>query len=214
MFESAFEEFLKEQRRSAVGVRQEMLQKDLTGTVVLMRMLWSVFQSFDGFTLEYEIVSLSGVKIYIDVFYKPLRLGLECDGFVPHAEMIMRERFTFERMRIRTLVMYGIRYIPFSWDELDKKQEACRRMMYELLGRYGGSQHRLSVNEKEILRDMMRESRPLQLRDACECLGLAEEASRRVIRNLIEKNLVRPAGAGAVRFHSYKLEEQAWNLIL
>lgn len=76
----------------------------------------------------------AGVKIYIDTFFDPLGFGLESEGYVVHAESITRDRFSFEKMRVRTLALHGCRYIPFSRDELDKQPDACRRSFYELLG--------------------------------------------------------------------------------
>lgn len=110
----------------------EQLQKDLTGEKKLLgTILWPVLKSFEGLTLEYELVSISGMRIFIDVFYEPLWLAFESEGFVAHAENITRDRFAFERMRIRTIASYGYKYVPFAWDEMDKRPEACRRSVYE-----------------------------------------------------------------------------------
>ena len=125
-FEEAFVRFLEKQREEAVGVRLQRLSGDLTGEKKLLKMLWMVFRTLDGFRLEHEITSSSGYKIYIDVFYEPLGLAFECDGFIVHAELISRDRFDMERMRIRRIVACGFVYIPFSYDELDKKPEQCR----------------------------------------------------------------------------------------
>lgn len=126
-FEQEFELFLKEQQRTAKGQRLELLKKDLIGEKKLLReIIWPVLKSFRGIILEYELVSASGVKIYIDIFYEPLGLAFESEGYVAHAENITRDRFSFERARVRTIAMYGYKYIPFSWDELNKKPDACQ----------------------------------------------------------------------------------------
>jgi hypothetical protein len=137
MFEQEFARFLEEQKKSASGLRLEQLQKDNMGEKKLLEaVLWPVFKSFDGFTLEYELVSTSGVRIFIDAFYEPLGFAFESEGFAVHAGNIPRDRFSFEKMRARTLAAYRYEYIPFSWDELDKKPDACRRSVYELRGIY------------------------------------------------------------------------------
>jgi hypothetical protein len=69
VFEHEFKRFLDEQRRSASGQRLEQLQKDLTGEIKLMKeVLWPVLKSFDGLSMEHELISTTGVKIYLDVF--------------------------------------------------------------------------------------------------------------------------------------------------
>lgn len=78
----------------------------------------------------------------------------ECDGYVPHVELMTRDRFSFERMRVRSFALIGYKYIPFSRDEMDKKPEMCRRAVYELIGRYGGGDRlmELPVWMREVLR--------------------------------------------------------------
>ena len=219
MFERDFEKFLEEQRRSAGGLRLEQLQKDLTGEKKLLKaVLLPVLKSFEGLILEHEIVSTTGVKIFIDAFYEPLSCAFEGEGFVVHAENITRDRFTFERMRIRTMAMYGYKYVPFSWDEMDKRPEACRRAVYELLGRFSstaGIAHKeLTVYEREVLRYALRLSRPLLLGDACYCLQWGPEAARKVLRKLLEKKLIKSLGNSTQRHHKYELEEKAMHYLL
>ncbi|TVY09446.1 hypothetical protein [Paenibacillus cremeus] len=156
-------------------------------------------------------MSLTGIKIYVDVFYEPLGLALESEGFAVHAGNVTRDRFDFERMRMRTMAMYGYKYIPFTWDELSKKPEACRRTMYALLGRFSATpdteNNPLSVYERELLRYALRLHRSIRLSDVCSCLQLGSEASRRVLRNLVEKKLIQRLGTGKQRHHEYILGE-------
>jgi hypothetical protein len=219
MFEDAFNDFLYKQRRTASGQRLEQLNKDLTGEKKLMKeVLWPILQTFDGLSMEHELVSTTGVKIYLDVLYEQLGIAFESEGFVVHAENITRERFNFERMRIRTIAMYGYKYIPFSWDELDKRSEACRRSVYELLGRFsstaGIALNELTVYEREVLRYALRLNRPLRLRDACFCLQLGPETTRQVLRKLLDKNLVKPVSKGAQNHYQYALEDKARQYML
>ncbi|EXX85622.1 hypothetical protein BG53_05840 [Paenibacillus darwinianus] len=214
MFETEVEMFVQEQRRSAKGQRLEQLNRDLIAErKMLGTILRPVFGSFDGMIMEYELVSMSGVRIYIDVFYQPLSLGFESEGFVVHAENITRDRFNFEKMRQRTLALYDCKYVPFSWDELDKKPELCRRAVYELLGRYGAAagstSEPLPVYERELLRYALRLNRPFKFGDVSMCLQAGERVSRRVLRSLLEKDMIRPNGTSIQRHHSYILTDKA-----
>lgn len=218
-FEEAYPTFLNEQIRNASGRRFEMLQKDLTGEIKLLKeVIWPVFKTFEGFTLEYEMKSISGVHIFADVFYHPLRIIFESDGFVAHAEKITRERFSFERGRMRTFAMYGYKYVPFSWDELDKRPEDCRRTVYALLGKYTGSDDRalkeLTVFEREVIRYALRLHRPFQIADVCYCLQVGKDTARKVLKSLHEKGLIRSGGLGTEKIRNYVLSERAQDYLL
>ncbi|WP_027088131.1 hypothetical protein [Cohnella panacarvi] len=220
-FEEAFEAFLAEQRRNATGMRLEMLNKDLTGTKKLLEMLWPVLGSFEDLILEYEVTSLSGVKIYVDVFHRVWRIVFEADGFVVHAEKITRDRFSFERMRVRTFMNLGCRYMPFSWDELDKKPDACRRSVYEMLGRFGNGRiahggglgwMELPVYERELIRCAWLHNRPFGMKEACEWLQLKDDTARLVIRSLISRGILQGIGGSLRRAHLFQLTELAGGL--
>ena len=219
MIDQEFEKFLQEQMISAQGARLERLKKDMTGTKKLLQeLIWPVLKSFDGIILEYELISTTGVKIYIDVFYEPMGFAFESEGFVVHAENITRDRFTFERMRIRSMLLYGYKYVPFTWDELDKRPEVCRRFLYELLGRFSSHSklaiEELTIAEREVIRYAITINRPLGISDACYCLQYCARARRRVLTSLKKKKLIRPLYPNKERCHSYVLEDKARQYIL
>ncbi|MBH5318906.1 hypothetical protein I6N90_13965 [Paenibacillus sp. GSMTC-2017] len=143
MFESEFQKYVESQKKNAKGRRLELLEKDLTGEEKLFKeVLWPVFQTFDGFIMQYEMVSITGITMYIDAFYEPLAIAFESEGFIAHAENISRDRFDFERSRIRTMASKGYIYYPITWDELSKKAESCRSSLYAYLGKYIGISHK------------------------------------------------------------------------
>ncbi|WP_123042172.1 hypothetical protein [Cohnella candidum] len=214
-FESEFEAFLLQQQRGAKGQRLEMLKKDMTGTKKLLEVaVWPVLKSFEGLVLEHEMVSQTGVRIYGDVFISQANCISETEGFAVHAEMITRDRFSFEKMRIRTIALLGYGFLPFSWDELDKRGDLCRRAIYELFGRtvapMVGMNREITVYEREVLRYVSRLNRPFRLEDVCRCLGMTEKPCRTIIRKLVDMKLVKPIGQGSRRIHYYVLEEGAF----
>lgn len=82
MFATAYAKLMDEQRRHAAGMRLEQLKKHSAGEKKLLEtVVWPVLKSFEGVILEHEIISLTGVKIYIDAFYEPLGFAFESDGF-------------------------------------------------------------------------------------------------------------------------------------
>lgn len=217
MFEKAYEAFWNEQIRQAEGQRLEMLRRDLTGTKILLKeALLPVLGSFDGLQLEYEILSLSGAKIYSDVCYPQVRIVFEEDSFITHAEKITRERFSFERARARSVAMLGYTYFPYSRDELEKKPILCQRNLYEWLGRFGNVQEaglfKLPVYEREILRFALTCNKPFGLNDVCHCLQLTRETCSKIVRDMAAKSLLSPIGGSQTRRYQFFITEKANSL--
>ncbi|MFC5532073.1 hypothetical protein [Cohnella yongneupensis] len=211
IFEEAFERLLAMQRTAASGQRKELLEGDLTGTKqLLMEVVWPVLSTLEGVTLEFEMRGANGERNFIDAFFEPLSIGFECEGFVPHAEMITRRRFAYEKRRVRKMAAYTYVYYPFSKDELDKEPEMCRQDLREFLGIHSivaGSRamEELSVYEREVLRYGIRLMRPIKLEDVKYCLGCAHEFARKVVRGLATRKLLAPVKAGKLRNHGYQL---------
>lgn len=209
-FEVKFAEFLEDQKKGADARRLEMLEKDLTGTKKMFReLLLPVFGSFDGFRLEFRIVGTNGISIYVDALYEPLGLSFECEGFTYHAETITRERFSFERARIRTLLRYGYLYVPFSMDELEKRPEACRSSLRDVLQYWEQRQAEgISLHERELLRYVARLSRPFKLSDVSTCLQMKRTYCLQVIKQLVSKKLIQPLRPSRQRNHHYVLVDR------
>jgi len=206
---------LESEIKHATGARLEQLRKQGEGErKLLVEIIWPVRRSFKGITLEKEIVTLSGVKAYIDAYEDTFRFGFEGEGFVAHAENITRSRFDFEKQKVRSMGALGIKYIPFTWDEMDKKPDMCRRALYELYGRYGANTRaafhkEISLYEREVIRYALWLGRPIRLSDVRECLHKSSDFCTKIIRKMIEKRLLRPVRENAKRQHEYVLEEEA-----
>ncbi len=218
-FESEYERFLSEQRKGASGQRLEMLHRDLTGTKKLLeKVVWPAMKSFEGFELEYEIVTTSGIKAYVDVFYEILWFAMEANGYVSHVETITRERYSFEQMKIRSVGGYRFTYLPYSWDELDKKPDLCLRSFYEQLGNYRTTDNRdfleLSVYQREVLRLLLTNPGPIHVADIRRYLHLSKTLCRKLLIGMAENILIKPIGGGANRYHQFDIDERGKALLL
>ncbi|MDQ6421848.1 hypothetical protein RB620_20680 [Paenibacillus sp. LHD-117] len=206
-FEELFEAYLNAQKAQANPRRLEMLERDVSGTVRMFKeVLWPVFRSFEGFELEHEFTSPTGVKMYVDALYIPYGFAFECEGFSVHAETITRERFNFEKSRVRTMLLSGYVYVPFTWDELDKKGQQCRSCLHELLGKYKDTHSMradLSIYEREVIRYALSLRRPVGTLDLCECLGKKKDFVYRVIDSLISKGLLQSINSRTKRYRTY-----------
>lgn len=217
MFEEKFASYWEEQFRAADGRRKERLEKDLTGTRLLLeKVLFPVLGSFEGMELEYEIVNLSGVKLFGDVYHHRLRTVFEEDHYTTHAEKITRRRFSFERGRARTFAVLGVRYFPYSRDELEQFPELCRRDLSELIARTASGEHagllQRSVYERELLRCALLRLRPFRLSDASGWLQLTKDTCRNLLRQLQADGLVKGIGGGDIRCHEFVITEKGVSL--
>lgn len=217
MFDEDYSAFWTRQVRTAEGQRKEMLEKDLTGTRLLLEnVLIPVLGSFEGMELEYEIANLSGVKLYADVYHHRLRAVFEEDHYTTHAEKITRRRFSFERGRARTFAVLGLRYFPFSRDELEQFPELCRRDLSELIARSASAERsglmQRTVYERELLRCALLRRRPFRLSDASGWLQVTKDTCRIILRQLQADNLIKGVGGGEVRCHEFEITEKGMAL--
>ncbi|NQX61323.1 hypothetical protein [Paenibacillus qinlingensis] len=218
MFEKEYEIFWNEQVRQAQGQRLDMLRRDLTGTKKLLEeVVLPVLGTVEGLELEFEMISLSGVKIYGDVCHPKLRIVFEEESFVTHAEKITRDRFSFERARARSVAMLGYTYFPYSRDQLEKKASFCQRNLYEWIGRFGNAQGagmlELPVYEREVLRFALLCNKPFQLKEVSQWLQLKREACGKIVRKLEAKGFILPIGGGLARSHKFMFTEKAVALL-
>ncbi len=216
-FEEEYAKFLASQMRQASGMRLEMLKKHGAGEKKLLEILFSIFKSFDNFILEYEIVTSTGVRNYIDAFYVPLGIAFEAEGFVVHAEKITRDRFDSERNKVRSAAIKRYIYFPFTWDDMDKRPDLCRRAVYELLGQYamdgGSNDSELTIYEREIIRRGLQHKDTLSFSNMCVILNSSARFTRSVIQRMVEKRILRPTKPGAKRVHRYVLDQDAHKLL-
>ncbi len=190
----------------------------MTGTKKLLaKVLLPVLGTFEGLILEYEMASLSGVKLYGDVFHSIMRIVFEEEHFVTHAEMITRDRFSFERARARSVATLGYIYFPYSRDELEKKPDFCQRNLYELVGRIGSVEntglYQLPVYEREIIRCALLNNKPFRPIDVCNWLILKRESCRKLLRNLEIKGFVQLIGGSQSRCYEFMITEKAVSLL-
>ncbi|MFC5407014.1 hypothetical protein [Cohnella soli] len=212
MFEEEFEALVARQKKEARGQRREMLEKDLSATKKMLEVLYPLIGSLKDIILEYEIVKSSGVKIYADAFIRKLRIVLEEENFVTHAETITRKRFSFERSRVRTISIFGYTFFTYSRDELDQQPEQCRRDFLEFISSRtnikGIELLQLPVFEREILRFALLQDSPFGLAELSSHLQLHPNACSRLAKLLVTEGLLGKIGGGEHRCHQFQISEK------
>jgi len=153
--------------------------------------------------------------LYVDAVEPESRLALESEGYVPHAQNISRERFAFERRKVRTIAANNLIYVPFSRDELEQRPEECSGSLAELIGRFKGAglgqvYAELTVLEREVIRYGKLLLRPLKPGDVIYCLGCGRQTAYKILKKMTDKRLLSPAGNGEERYRKYCLTEKAY----
>lgn len=194
-----------------------MLERDLSATKKMLEVVYPVIGSLASVVLEYEMVSLSGVRIFGDAFIPDIATILEEENFITHAENITRKRFSFERARMRSVATLGYAFFPYSKDELDQQPEACRRDLREIYGvrtsNAGEGYLALNPYEREALRFAATSPQPFNLSALSAWLRLHREASGKVARTLAAKGFLLKVGGGERRSHEFAISEQGRSLL-
>jgi len=217
MFEDEFNELLRKQQAEARGQRKEKLEGDIAGTKKMLEVIYPVIETLEGIVLEYEMVSLSGIKIYGDAFVRRLKSVLEEEHFITHAELVSRKRFSFERARARSVAVFGYSYFPYGRDELEQRPDECRRDFRALIhakatiatDKYAN----LSVLEREALRYAVMQIVPIDLSSLSGWLHLKRETTSKVAKSLIAKGLFNQVGGGSRRIYDFELSDYGRSLI-
>lgn len=217
MFEEEYETLYRKQLAEARGQRREMLERDLSATKKMLEVVYPVIRSLTSVVLEYEMVSLSGIRIFGDAFIPGIATVMEEENFITHAENITRKRFSFERARIRSVSALGYAFFPYSKDELEQQPDVCRRDLLELYGartsHTGQDYLALSVYERETLRFAAFRAQPFNLSALSAWLRLHREASSHVARMLAAKGYLLKVGGGEHRSHEFTISEQGRKLL-
>lgn len=218
MFEKEFEALYRKQLSEASGQRRENLEGELYGTKKMLEVVYPIIGTLDGVLLEYEMTSLSGVKIYADALLSLWRLILEEEHFITHAQNIARKRFSFERARARSVAVLGYTYYPYGRDELEMNPDECRRDISAIIqsksSSAGNDYLQLSVWERETLRAALVAIKPIGLEYLSRWLNQSDDTCSKVARGLVSKGLLDKHGGGEHRCHEFVLSEQGRRLLL
>ena len=210
-FEEAYEAFI--QRHTDKGSKSRLLQlKEGHGhaeKLFLLKVWWPAFGNFDNLYPEYEVVDFKDGKRYLDFAYIRafIKIVFEIDGYGPHWQNMSRRKFADDRMRQNHLVIDGWIVIRFAYDDVAENPRQCQQVLQQLMGRWMDSRFsglELDHVEKEIIRIGIRTDGIMKFKDIRSHLGVSEKTTRKILKGMIDKNVLRPA-SGKHRIHSYEL---------
>ncbi|NOU65886.1 DUF559 domain-containing protein [Paenibacillus sp. LMG 31461] len=181
----------------------------------LLQVWWPAFKHFNDLHPEYEVKDFRDGTRFLDfAFIKhTLKLAIEIDGFTTHASQISRSQFSDHLIRQNHLIIDGWRILRFSYDDIKDRPRMCQQVLQQFMGRYLGmnddSVQLISYVEKEVLRYAINLETLLTIQDVCQVLSIKEQKARRVLKVMLEKELLESAGKGTQRIKYYRPTAEA-----
>ncbi|CAH1214344.1 hypothetical protein PAECIP111891_04077 [Paenibacillus allorhizoplanae] len=181
----------------------------------LLQVWWPAFKHFNDLHPEYEVKDFRDGTRFLDfAFIKhTLKLAIEIDGFTTHASQISRSQFSDHLIRQNHLIIDGWRILRFSYDDIKDRPRMCQQILQQFMGRYLGmndaSVKVISYVEKEVLRYAINLETLLTIQDVCQVLSIKEQKARRVLKVMLEKELLESVGKGTQRIKYYRPTAEA-----
>lgn len=175
---------------------------------------WPAIGNFDYLHAEYEVANFRDGAYYLDHAYvrPPYLIDWEVDDFSSHAKNVSRRSFDYERDRQNQLVADGWKVIRFTLDAITERPRQCQQFVLQMLGKlYGNGMmepYSLTLEQREIMRVASVLRRPFTPTEICEPLGVHAQYARKLLHELVEKELLAPA-SGSARIRTYVLGPKA-----
>ncbi len=186
----------------------------------LRNVWWPAFGMFEHLHPQYEVPGEGGAACRLDFAYlrPPFRLGIE----VVDAARRAKGPPPSERLAADFWIV-----LRFPIDDVKNDPMRCRRSLIEAIDRLyrdrtsstssvpndascassaqnATSAARLTASEKETVRLAARSVRPTTPSDVMRALQVSDKTARGLLRSLVDKRLLRPAGAGLRRIRAYE----------
>lgn len=209
-FEEAHEAFIESHAQRRSGDRLYHLKKGHAHAerLFLKAAWWVAFGNFDHLHPEYEVYDFKDGKRYLDFAYILgfIKICIEIDGFGPHWQNMSNEKFSDDRMRQNYLSLDRWIILRFSYDDLVYHPRQCQQILQQQLGLLLGNRSNMNLNhfEHEIIRYGLKTTGIMNVHEIHEHLMISEKAARKILKGMVEKQLIRPIG-GPTRIHSYQL---------
>lgn len=210
-FEDEYAKFLDGHLKKRKGERLRRLQEGhgFAEKLFAERIWWPAFGQFRHLHPEYEVYDFKDGSRFLDFAYiRPnMRLAIEIDGYGAHSRNQSRSQFSDQWVRQNHLIIDGWSILRFSFDDINEKPRLCQQILQQFMGAaFGeeGTHSETSLMENEVIKLARRLSRPLTPQDCCAHFQIENKYARRLLRNLAEKQWLKPA-SGIVRIRSYEL---------
>ncbi|NQX62619.1 transcriptional regulator [Paenibacillus qinlingensis] len=191
--------------------RLELLEKGLGhGTIEFLRCIWfPAIGNFNHLYPEWEVRDFNNGYRYLDLAYMPggVKGGIEIQGFGSHARDLDVKRFKDLCMRHSLLTLDGWTFMPIAYLSIKEDPKQCQQLILSFVGRFLSADVSASLDwaEAEVVRFARRLLRPITPIEIAEHLRLSDRHARRVLHQLVEKQLLTVVG-GRQRYRTFQLK--------
>jgi len=215
-FDEAHEVWFRNHIKSSAGDRRLLLERRLSTsdeesaeTRFLRDVWWPVYGELDSLIPEYEVVDGLGKTRYLDhaIVRYPVLVDLEVDGYSVHQKDGSRWSFADDRRRDAGLRMLGWNVFRVAHSDVRDHPYACREMLRRWMEALEPRKSLKEQQMEEVIRLGMYQS-PFAIRDVMRLLRISENPARAILKELVSKRIILPAGTGDLRVRSYQISER------
>ncbi|HZG76864.1 MAG TPA: hypothetical protein VEZ72_13515, partial [Paenibacillus sp.] len=166
----------------------------------LRNVWWPAFGTFEHLHPQYEVPGEEGAAYRLDFAYlrPPFRVAIQVDE-----GRLVGRRAPTERLAADFWIV-----LRFGLDAIARDPSGCRRSLTDTIDRLyrerASGAERLTPSEKETVRLAARSLRPTTPTDVMRALQVSDKTARALLKSLVDKRLLRPAGAGLKRIRAYE----------
>jgi hypothetical protein len=171
---------------------------------------WPAIGNFADLHPEFEISDFKDGLRFIDFafFIFAFRIAIEIDDYGTHIQKVSRWQHSDHCLRQNHLTMDGWKILRFTYDDIKDRPRMCIQIIQQLIGKLSGTQiipyEQITIEEKELISLSLRLDRNMTPKDVCAFLKIKQEKARKLLHNLLEKDLLVPAGKGEKRINCYR----------
>jgi hypothetical protein len=219
-FEITYQAWLEQHMSKRSGERLRRLQEGhgFGERTLVEKIWWPAIGSLDGLHPEYEVFDYKDGSRFLDLAFikQPVRINIENMGFGSHVRHASRHKYKDDQRRQRHLAIEGWIQFYYSHDEIVDNPRACQQELLQLMGRLfsGSASYNLQVcaEERDLLRFIAREGRPVSPIELTNGLGKSYYLVRQIITELLHRRLIH-ASSGSKRIRSYVLDKEAYRYL-
>ncbi len=217
-FDEAHEVWFRKHVKSSAGDRRLLLERRSTNasgdeecaeTRFLRDVWWPVYGELDSLIPEYEVVDGLGKTRYLDhaIVRYPVLADLEVDGYSAHQKDGSRWSFADDRRRDAGLRMLGWDVFRVAYSDVKDHPFACREMLRRWMEAVEPKKALKEQQMEEVTMLSMYQS-PFTIGDVMRLLRISENPARAILKELVSKRVIAPAGKGDQRVRSYQICER------
>ncbi|WP_309118593.1 hypothetical protein [Paenibacillus sp.] len=214
-FDEAYEVWFRKHLKESAGDRRLQLERRAAKadpndqacaeTRFLREVWWPVYGELESLIPEYEIVDGLGKTRYLDhaMIRYPVLADLEVDGYASHQKDASRWSFADDRRRDAGLRMLGWDVLRIAYSDVQAYPLACQQLLRRRMISIAPKATQKQEWVERVIQYSIYHS-PFTIKDVMALLRISENPARKLLRELVGKQLILSAGTGDKRVRFYQ----------